>query len=321
MAEFIPWAGFSPICEAVLVQTEHWANAGEANRLTNRIITNMREQCFIRLQSYGDNIYLTENKRSKDQKIFNLHMLNKAMMKQILPFFIFILICSSAFAQLLPREKAKEFYRTAMAYKEKEMFTEALITFNKAIRVDNTFDSAYVEAGNLYLRTNSFDTARMNFRKAVELSPKMVSANLALAKLYRDYIPNYDSSIYLYNVALKADSLNKEIYHGLAWCYNAKQEYEKSIPYSVRALEIDNGYRKAYGELGHSFAKLKWYAQAVEQFKKNLAISVVDMALYYSGLAYTQLNDKENALKQYETLKPLNDRMATSLKKTIDKMN
>ena len=94
----------------------------------------------------------------------------------------------------------------------------------------------------------------------------------------------------------------------------------KAIPYAVKALEIDNNYRPAYGELGHAYRASKKFAECVEQLKKNLAVSVVDIAYLYSGFAYTELNNKEAALQQYEELKKINEKMAAALKKKIDAM-
>ena len=58
----------------------------------------------------------------------------------------------------------------------------------------------------------------------------------------------------------------------------------------------------------------------MNQFKKNLAISVNELPMLYSGYSYIELNQKENALKMYEELNKLNPRMATALKKKLDTM-
>lgn len=47
MAVFNPWAGFSPSCWAVFVQTEHWAAALAAIKWVRKKKTNMRKKYFI----------------------------------------------------------------------------------------------------------------------------------------------------------------------------------------------------------------------------------------------------------------------------------
>ena len=240
------------------------------------------------------------------------------MLKQILPLLIFLLLFSAVSAQ--PGNKAAAFFKAGIDLKDKNMFPEAMAAFKKAIAFNKLYDSAYVEIGLLNEKNRSYDSAILNLKKALSISPKMATALFALGNVYRNYKSNPDSAIICFNAALKTDSTNKVIFYSLAWCYNTKQDYENAILFGVKALEIDNTYRQAYAELGHAYRRAKKFAEGIEQFKKNLAISVVDLPVFYSGMCYTQLNDKEGALKQYEELKKMNERLAASLKKEIDNM-
>jgi tetratricopeptide (TPR) repeat protein len=240
------------------------------------------------------------------------------MLRKILPLLVSLSIFSAATAQT--GGKAADFYRAGLAFKEKNMFADAVVAFRKAIALNKMYDSAYVELASINLKSSSHDSAILNLNKALSISPNMTTALMALGNMYRDYKPNYDSAIICYKAAAKTDSTNKVAYYSIAWSYNAKQEYENAIPFAIKALEIDNTYRAAYGELGHAYRRSKKYAEAIEQFKKNLAVSIVDLPIFYSGMCYTQLNDKEAALKQYEELKKINEKMAGALKREIDKM-
>lgn len=240
------------------------------------------------------------------------------MLKQVLPLLIFLLIFSAVSAQ--PVNKAAAFFKSGIDFKEKNMFADALLAFKKAIALNKIYDSAYVEIGLLNQKSSSYDSAILNFNKALSISPKMTTALIALGNVYRDFKHNNDSAIICYKAAVKTDSTNKVTFYSLAWCHNAKQDYDNAIFFGIKALEIDNTYRPAYAEMGHAYRRAKKYTEAIEQFKKNLAVSVVDLPIFYSGMCYTQLNDKEGALKQYEELKKINERLAASLKKEIDKM-
>jgi tetratricopeptide (TPR) repeat protein len=240
------------------------------------------------------------------------------MLKQVLPLLIFLFLVSAATAQR--NEKAAAYLQSGIEFKNKSMPTEAMLAFKKAVAIDKSYDSAYVEMGIINVRTTNLDSAILNVKKALAISPMMVYGWTTLGYIYRDSRPNYDSAIICYSNALKTDSLNKADWYSLAWCYNAKKEYDKAIPFAAKALEIDNTYRPAYAELGHAYSKNMKYAEGIEQFKKNLAVSVVDLPLFYLGMCYAQLKDKENALKEYEELKKINERLAASLKKVIDKL-
>jgi tetratricopeptide (TPR) repeat protein len=239
------------------------------------------------------------------------------MLKRFLPLLIFVFFFSAAHAQV---SKAKQHYNSGIKLRNNNQFPEALAEFNKAAELNKNFDSAYVEIGNIYSKSGKMDLAMSNYNKALAINPKYADAFVGMAKIYRDAIKQYDSAIYYFNAAAKLDPANKEIFYGLAWIYNARKEHELAIPYGIKALEIDNNYKPAYGELGYAYRSTKKYAECIEQLKKNLAVSVIDVALLYSGYCYIELKNKEGAMQQYEALKKINERMAGALKKKIDAM-
>lgn len=239
------------------------------------------------------------------------------MLKKFLPFLSLVLFFSATHAQV---SKAKQHYNSGIKLRNNSQFPEALAEFNKAIAYNNKFDSAYVEMGNIYSKSGKMDVAMSYYNQALTVNPKYADALFGIAKIYRDAIKKYDSAIYFFDAAAKSDSTNKEIFYGIAWTYNATKEHERAIPYAIKALEIDNNYKPAYGELGYAYRSTKKYAECIEQFKKNLAISVVDVAHLYSAYACLELNNKEGALQHYEALLKINERMAVALKKKIDAM-
>ncbi|MBK7307843.1 MAG: tetratricopeptide repeat protein [Chitinophagaceae bacterium] len=239
------------------------------------------------------------------------------MLKRFLPLLILVFFFLPAQAQV---NKAKQYYNSGIKLKNNNQFSEALAAFHKATEFDKKFDSAYVEIGHIYSKAGKIDTALINYNKALAINSKYADALFGMGKLYRDAIKKYDSAIYYFDAASKIDSTNKEIFYGLAWIYNARKEHDVAISYAIKSLEIDNTYKPAYGELGHAYRATKKYAECIEQLKKNLAVSVVDVAYLYSGYCYTELNNKEGAVQQYEALKKINERMAAALKKKIDAM-
>lgn len=238
-------------------------------------------------------------------------------MKKILPFLTVVLLFSAAHAQT---NTASSYYQSGINYKNNNQLAEALGAFNKAVKLKKNFDSAYVEIGNVNLLTKNVDLGISNYKKALAINPKNTDALMAMGKVYRYSTANIDSALFYFSMAAEIDSTIKEAFYNIAWAFNSKKEYDKAIQHAVKALEIDNGYRAAYGELGFSYSLSKKYAEAVVQFKKNLSVSKVDIAMLYAGYAYISLNNKEAALEQYEALKKINERMANNLRKKIDAM-
>jgi tetratricopeptide (TPR) repeat protein len=239
------------------------------------------------------------------------------MLIRLIPFLCFTFLFLAVNAQ---RRNALPFYKAGVAFKQANNIGEALNSFAKAVLTDKKFDSAYAEMGNIYSASGNIDLGISNYKKALAINPAYTAALIGMGKIYRDAKQNLDSAIIFYNAAELLDKTDKETYYALAWIYNAKKEYERAIPYAVKSLEIDNTYKPAYGELGHSYRATKKFAECIEQFKKNLTVSVVDVALLYSGYAYMELKDKTGAMQCYESLLKINERMAGALKKKMDAM-
>lgn len=239
------------------------------------------------------------------------------MLKNFLPVFIFLFMCAAGQAQV---KDAAFFYKSGMEHRHNNRYSEALADLSQAVRLNKKLDSAYYEMGNIFSGSGNADMAISNYKKTLAINPRFAKALVNTGKVYRDIKTNLDSALFFFYAALKMDSTNKELYYSLAWTHNARKEYEQAIPFAIKALEIDNSYKPAYGELGHAYRATKKFAECIEQLKKNLAVSVVDVAYLYSGYAYTELNNKEGAMEMYEALKKINERMAGALKKKIDSM-
>ncbi|HMU71114.1 MAG TPA: tetratricopeptide repeat protein [Ferruginibacter sp.] len=240
------------------------------------------------------------------------------MGKRILPAFVLLFFSTASIAQ--KPANARSFYLKGIQLRNQNKFVEAVAAFQKAIKLDKKMDSAYFEIGLIFSRTQFADSAVWYYGKAIAVNPKMDVAHIALGNLYRDVKNKPDSAIASYFNALKTDSLNKLTYYSIAWCYNAKGESEKAIPYAIKSLEIDNNYKPGYNELGYAYRTTGKYREAIEQFKKNIAISPVDIAMLYTAYCYIELKEKDGAMEQYEALKKVNEKMADGLKKKIDAM-
>jgi len=234
--------------------------------------------------------------------------------------FFFILPCMviTSLSVAQAPKNAVSFYNAGLGYAAKELFPEAILSFKKAISLYKKYDLAYADMGNAYYKSNKADSALLSYKTAVTINPKMADIHLAMANIYRDVKKQSDDAIACYLNAVNAGNNSKETYYGLAWCYNDKKEYDKAIPYAIKALEIDNNYRAGYNELAHAYRNTKKYAEGVEQFKKNMAVSTVDLPYYYSGLCYIELKDKAGALKMQEELQKINANLAGALKRRID---
>lgn len=222
--------------------------------------------------------------------------------------------------QAQPASKALPFYQKAQQQKQQGMFLDAVAAYKKAIIADKNFDSAHIALADLYLLISQTDSAVKVLKAAIKNKPAFTAAHKLMGKVYRDYTKNSAEAIVYYTNAAKYDSTDKETWYSLAWCSNDLKKYDEAVKYAIKALDIDNGYRPAYNEMGHAFRKLGTYKEAIEVFRQRINISVQEQPLYYSGLCYIELKDKEGAQKIYEELLKIQGKSAVALKKRIDEL-
>lgn len=235
-------------------------------------------------------------------------------------FLIFIACFIVAGLQAQPVSKARPFYIKGQQLQQEGRFLEAVTAFKRAVLADKKYDSSHLALASLYLRISQNDSAVLVLKNAVKNKPGFAAAHELLGMAYRDYIKNSKEAREHYINAVKYDSANKENWYSLAWCSNDLKDYNDAIGYAIKALDIDNSYRPAYNELGHAYRRLENYKEAIETFKKRIDISVTDQPLYYSGLCYIELKDKEGARRMYEELVKIQAKSAEALKKRIDAM-
>jgi tetratricopeptide (TPR) repeat protein len=234
-------------------------------------------------------------------------------------FFAFVFGCLATVASTAqPLPKAVPFYKAGQQFTAKGMFNEAIVSYKKAIAADKKYDSAYLALSSVFLKISMNDSAVAVLKRAIKVMPRFNDGHILLGIIYRDYTRNADEAIPNFLNAYQIDSTNKLVLYSLAWCYNDRSKFRDAIKYGIKALEVDNNYRPAYNELGHAYRSLQAYQEAIDQFKKNIAISVNEQPLYYSGLCYLELNDKAGAEKMYEELKKINSKSADGLRKKID---
>jgi tetratricopeptide (TPR) repeat protein len=223
-------------------------------------------------------------------------------------------------AQAQPFSKAAPLYRKAQQLLQQGMFLEAVTVLKKSIAADKKFDSSHIALAELYLRISQNDSAVKVLNAALKNKPAFTKAHELMGKVYRDYIKNSTTAITHYTNAAKYDSTNKETWYSLAWCSNDLKKYSDAVKYAIKALDIDNSYKPAYNEMGHAFRNMGTFKEALEVFRQRLNISVNEQPLYYSGLCYIELKDKEGAQKIYDELVKIQSKAADILKKRIDTM-
>lgn len=175
---------------------------------------------------------------------------------------------------------------------------------NKQPTMSATAYDYYLRGRSLYFqyKPNANDSAIIEFKKAIEIDPNYAIAWAGLGDAYSQRIrfggtDNWlDSSMHAGLMAIKLDSNLAEAYKAVANAFNYKEQYDKSFPYLLKAIEINPGYYQAVGNLGTTYLLNGNLAEALRWEKKAAGMSPKNWIPYQiTGWIYRLLADLGNA--------------------------
>ena len=207
-------------------------------------------------------------------------------------------------------------------------FKGAADFFNRAVRLDSTNKTSYLNLSIAYVELKKYDSALFSINQAI-LKGDSSSGVFSERALIRTALNNYAEALSDYNIALsltpdasrvyfnRANLLhkmkkNKEAIddYGIAISINPKY-YKAYLMRGVvlcdqfgssagvndfnKAIEIQPAYALAYLNRGKSFMKLKQWESALQDFKKYVKYEPDSSSGYYN------ISESYYALSQYQT--------------------
>lgn len=186
------------------------------------------------------------------------------------------------------------------AYQYSDSVDLALRIFtNKALRIDSTYSTPYIQIGNIFYDSSEYKSAAGYYLKALHFDSTSVTALYNLG-LICDNLHQYDTSIYYYRKVLKLDSTYLNAYSSLAEAYNKLQQNDSSKYYYLLSLKYDTTFsRDVYYNLGNICYLQKDSADAVKYFKKVLERTEDAITSYMLGTVYQEGGNFVEARKWY----------------------
>src|SRR5579864_3367522 len=155
----------------------------------------------------------------------------------------------------------------------------------EALRLDRRMAAAYISLGALTCWHDwKWDEGAKLFRTALELEPSSV---LALSYYGAQFVnrKRFPEATELLEKALHLDPLSVHTHWMLGWACYLERQYDKSIDWLQRGLELSDVWRLRV-LLGWSYLRKLKYAEAIEEFQKSLKEPGVNLALSGLGEAY-----------------------------------
>ena len=218
-------------------------------------------------------------------------------------------------AYALDNKEEQACYEAGYLYNGKGNYDKALEWLNKAIGLKPTVNS-YNELGFAYYSLKKNDEAIAAYKNALRINPLNGTAYKGMGDVYRrNYTPaKTTEAIENYRVAIRNNPSSAGSHFGMGWCFNEFRNYDSSIIYLLKALQLDKTIQAAYTELGYAQYMKGLNYEALKTFDNGLALNPKQkLPIYYKGLVYVVLKDKYNANKMYDLLPQLDASLADKL--------
>lgn len=175
--------------------------------------------------------------------------------------------------------------------------------YKNAIKSKNTSGYALVSYGLMLLRRGDTQTPLILFQRVIEMKDtnillsKSAMTNTALCYWQKGDIDQAVSI--LLECIEKFEYINPDTYATLGYLYILKNNYDKALEYTNKALLDNANHASSLDNLGQIYYRLGDYEKACEYFKSALAVkdSLVD-SQYYLGII-EEIKGNFNQAKQY----------------------
>ncbi len=149
-----------------------------------------------------------------------------------------------------------------------EAHAEARAAANRALQLDESNAEAHAVLGMLAAREGDIPAAISALRRAIELNPGLTTAYTALTRVYyctERHAEAQEAALQ----ALALDPLSMIIHTVVGDALYYAREYEKSLTYYRKAIDLDPRFDGAHTDLARSLEALGRFDEAREQYEEG----------------------------------------------------
>jgi tetratricopeptide (TPR) repeat protein len=165
--------------------------------------------------------------------------------------------------------------------------------------------------GSKLLRENSFNEAESYLKEAIELDPLFVDAMDHLGMVYRRQ-NRLDEAEEMYLRSISINDKNLVPYQNLAIVYRLKNRLNDALEMYKKMVSIDENSPEPYYGIGELFyivgdyeKSIPFFDKAIELYIEQNSVVVYD-AFYYKGMIYYRMGNYDEALKYLEEVQKVN---------------
>jgi len=191
------------------------------------------------------------------------------------------------------------FYENGTLALENENYEEAILNFDKVLKIDQNHTSSLIKKGDALAMLGDNDMSIANYDLALEIEPKNQSALIAKARVlyfqgkYEEAIDNADKLL-----LINPENMVVLTLKGAALAAMGKSE--EAIPYFDKALDYFPNYGDALINKGAVLTSLGRHLEAKPYLEKALELAPEDsVALINMGAAHVNVNRPYDAIPYF----------------------
>ncbi|MCP9277752.1 tetratricopeptide repeat protein [Bacillus wiedmannii] len=169
----------------------------------------------------------------------------------------------------------------------------AIEMYNKAIELDGSYLSVYINRGRLNRRQGKYKDAVLDYTRVIELD-----GNKAIFYYHRAYayiqLEKYEEAIEDCNKAIELDGNKASFYNRRGNIYAHLGKYEEAIEDCSKAIELDGNKAVFYGNRAFIYSHLGKYEEAIEDCNKAVGLNGDNAMRIY---VYNQSGKYEEAIE------------------------
>ena len=160
-----------------------------------------------------------------------------------------------------------------------ENYEKALIAFDYAVLIDESFIGGYLEKAKTLEQLEHYQEAIDNYLITLELDDPTAFAYVRIGECY-ERLEKYEAAVSYYKKAVHEDPLLDRGWILLTNLFFNEENYEKASYYISKALKIDDdnpSYWRRYSEIK---LRLNFFEEAVSGFENCLALNDDSLEIY-----------------------------------------
>jgi tetratricopeptide (TPR) repeat protein len=168
------------------------------------------------------------------------------------------------------QHKVEQVYANmADVYIGKQMFDQAIDSYQKALEINPEYENAYLGLGRVSIELGQYDKAARIYQLALELNPQSAAIYNQLGNL--SFVQgNYDEALAHYQKAIKLNQFYIAAYNGLGLSYTGKGEIDNALSIYQQALRIDPDATVVRNSLGSLYMNQGEIEEAIFEFKESV---------------------------------------------------